>query len=49
VFKFTLVDGELYHQTADYLLLKCLYSDQAKVGMGEVHGGICGTHQSNKK
>jgi hypothetical protein len=47
-FKFTLV-GELYRRTADDLLLKCLDSDQAKVAMGEVHEGICGTHQSAPK
>jgi hypothetical protein len=43
--KFTLVDRDLYCRTADDLLLKCLDSDQAKVAMGEVHEGICGTHQ----
>jgi ribonuclease HI len=48
-FKFTLVEGELYHQTTDDLLLKCLDSDQAKVAMGEVHEGICGTHQAAPK
>jgi ribonuclease HI len=48
-FKFTLVDGELYLWTTDDLLLKCLDSDQAKVTMGEVHEGICGTHQSAPK
>jgi len=30
----------------DGLLLKCLGSNQAKVAMAEVHGGICGMHQS---
>jgi hypothetical protein len=40
-----LVQGELYRQTTDDLLLKCLDLDQAKVAMGEVHEGICGTHQ----
>jgi hypothetical protein len=44
-----LVDGELYHRTADDFLLKCLDSNQAKVVMGEVHEGICGTHQSAPK
>jgi hypothetical protein len=44
-----LVDGELYRQTIYDLLLKCLYSDQAKVAMGEVHEEICETHQSAPK
>jgi hypothetical protein len=48
-FKFALVDGHLYHRTADDLLLKCLDSDQAKVDMGEVHEQICGAHQSTPK
>jgi hypothetical protein len=42
-FKFTLVEGELYHRTTDDLLFKCLNSDQTKVAMGEVHEGICVT------
>jgi hypothetical protein len=48
-FKFTLVDEELYRQTMNYLLLKCLDSDQASVAMGEVREGICGAHQSTPK
>lgn len=47
--KYTLFDGELYRQTIDGLLLKCLGFDQFKVVMGEVHEGICGTHQSVHK
>jgi hypothetical protein len=30
-------------------LLKCLGSDQSMIPMGEVHEGICGTHQSAHK
>ena len=48
-FKYVLVDDELYRQTADDILLKCLGTDQALVAMGEVHEGICGTHQSSPK
>jgi hypothetical protein len=48
-FKFTLINDELYHHTAEDLLLKCLDHDQAKITMGEVHEGICGTHQSAPK
>ena len=48
-FKYISVDDELYHRTAEDLLLKCLYSDQARVAMGEVHEGICGMHQSAPK
>jgi hypothetical protein len=48
-FKFMLVEGELYHRTVDDLLLKCLDSDQAEVAMGEVHEGICVTHQLTPK
>jgi hypothetical protein len=44
-FKYMLHNDELYRGTAEDLLLKCLGSDQARVAMGEVHEGICGTHQ----
>ena len=44
-----MIDDELYRRTAEDLLLKCLDSDQTKVAMGEVHEGICGTHQSAPK
>jgi hypothetical protein len=44
-----LINDELYRRTAKDLLLKCLDSDQAKIAMGEVHEGICGTHQSASK
>ena len=47
--KYTLVDDDLYRRTADGLLLKCLDEDQARVAMGEVHDGLCGTHQSAHK
>ena len=49
VFKYILIDDDLYRRTAEDLLLKCLDSDQAKVATGEVHEGICGTHQSAPK
>ena len=42
-------DDELYRRTADDVLLKYLGTDQARVAMGEVHEGICGTHQSAPK
>jgi hypothetical protein len=44
VFKYILIDNDLYSQTVDGILLKCLDEDQARVAMGEVHEGICGTH-----
>ena len=48
-FKYILIDDELYRRTAEDLLFKCLDSDHTKVAMGEVHEGICGTHQSAPK
>nr|ABA94546.1 retrotransposon protein, putative, unclassified [Oryza sativa Japonica Group] len=47
--KYTLLGDELYYRTIDGVLLKCLSADQAKVAIGEVHEGICGTHQSAHK
>ena len=48
-FKYVLIDDELYRRTAEDLLPKYLNSDQARVAMGEVNEGICGTHQSAPK
>jgi hypothetical protein len=45
-FKYVLIDDELYLWTAEYLFLKCLDSDRAKVVMGRVHEGIDGIHWS---
>jgi hypothetical protein len=47
--KYVMLDNTLYHRTIDGLLLKCLGSDQSKIAMGEVHEGICRTHQSAHK
>jgi hypothetical protein len=48
-FKYVLMDNDLYRRTVDVILLKCLNEDQARVAMGELHEGICGTHQSAHK
>jgi hypothetical protein len=47
--KYVVLDNTLYCRTIDGLLLKCLGSDQSKIAMGEVHEGICGTHQSTHR
>jgi hypothetical protein len=39
----------LYRRTIDGLLLKCLGEEEAKVAMGEIHEGMCSTHQSAHK
>jgi hypothetical protein len=49
VLKYTLLDDDLYWRTIDDVLLKCLGEEQAKVVPWEVHGGICGAHQSAYK
>jgi hypothetical protein len=48
-FNYVLHNDELYRRTIEDLLLKHLGSDQVRVAMGEVHEGICGTHQSALK
>nr|AAM74403.1 Putative retroelement [Oryza sativa Japonica Group] len=48
-FKYTLPDEDLYRRNIDDVLLECLDKDQSKVAMGEIHEGICGTHQSAHK
>jgi hypothetical protein len=47
--KYVVLDNTLYRSSIDGLLLKCLGSDQSKIAIGEVHEGICGTHQSGHK
>ena len=41
-----LLEGELYYLTVDMVLLRCLDREEAKVLMGEIHEGVCGSHQS---
>jgi hypothetical protein len=48
-FNYALMNDELYHQTINDVLLKCLGPDDAILAMDEVHEGICGTHQSTLK
>jgi hypothetical protein len=47
--KYVMLHSNIYHRTIDDLLLKYLGSDQSKIAIGEVHEGICGTHQSSHK
>jgi hypothetical protein len=47
--KYVMLDNTFYHRTIDVLLPKCLGSYQSEIAMGEVHKGICGTHQSAYK
>jgi hypothetical protein len=47
--KYTLMNDELYRRTIDGLLLKCMNEEQARIAMGEVHKGLCRTHQSAHK
>ena len=43
------MQSEVFGVQRSNIWVKCLDSDQAKVAMGEVHEGICGTHQSAPK
>jgi transposase InsO family protein len=47
--QYTVVGDELHRWSMDGLLLKCLGLEQAKIAMGEVHEGLCGTYQSAHK
>jgi hypothetical protein len=44
-----MLDNTLYCRTIDGLLLKFLGPDQSRIVSGEVHEGICGTHQPAHK
>jgi hypothetical protein len=47
--KYVIMDDELYQQTADGMLLRCLGEEQSRLAMGEVHEGLGGTHQAAPK
>ena len=47
--KYVLLEEELYYRTIDGVLLNCIDRKEAKVLMGEIHEGICGSHQSTSK
>jgi len=47
--KYVLLEGELYYRTIDGLVLRCIDKEEAKVLMGEIHEGVCGSHQSAYK
>jgi hypothetical protein len=47
--KYTVMDDKLYRRTNQGLLLRCLDEEAARVAVGDVHGGLCSTHQSAKK
>ena len=47
--KYVVLDETLYQRTIEGLLLRCLSPEEAKVATGEVHDGLCGTHQSTHK
>ena len=44
-----MLEGELYYWTVDGVLLRCLDKEEAKVLMGEIYEGVCGSHQSAYK
>ena len=47
--KYVLLEGELYYRTIDGVLLRCLDKEETKVLMGEIHEGVCCSHQSAYK
>jgi hypothetical protein len=49
VVRYTFLNGKLYRRTIDGLLLQCLSEEEVKVAMGEVHEGMCGSHQGANK
>ena len=47
--KYVLLEGELYYRTIDGVLHRCLDKEEAKVLIGEIQEGVCGSHQSAYK
>ncbi|XP_016199986.1 uncharacterized protein LOC107640993 [Arachis ipaensis] len=46
---FVLMADELYKKGIDGTLSRCLRQNDKFIALGEVHKGICGTHQAGKK
>ena len=44
--KYVLLEEDSYYRTIDGVLLKCIDKEEEKVLMGEIHEGVCGSHQS---
>ena len=44
--RYVLLDDQLYYRSVDGELLRCLSLEEAVDVMDEVHGGLCGAHQS---
>jgi len=44
-----LLEEDLYYRTIDEVLLKFIDKGEAKMLMGEIHEGVCGSHQSAYK
>ena len=47
--KYILLNDELYKQSVEGLLLKCLDKSKSLKIMAEFHEGICGSHRSGQK
>ena len=41
---FVLVEGELYKRSHTGILQLCIPSEQGKLLLGDIHGGVCGHH-----
>jgi len=47
--KYVMLEEELYYRMIDGVFLKRIDREEAKVLMGEIHEGVCGSHQSAYK
>ena len=45
---FILMEGQLYHRSHSYLLLKCLRPAEATFVLQEIHEGLCGNHMGGR-
>jgi hypothetical protein len=41
-----LIDGVLYRQGANGMMMKCISKDEGSQLLRDIHSGICGTHSS---
>jgi hypothetical protein len=41
-----LIDGVLYRQGGNDMMMKCISKDEANQLLQDIHSGVCGTHSS---
>jgi transposase InsO family protein len=46
--RYTVVEGDLYHRSANGILMRCITQEEGRELLTEIHGGECGSHLSSR-